>query len=106
MSRPVRFEAGALGDIIAAARYYNRERTGLGDEFREAVNQRVLALRGSPNAGVPVEHVRASLVARQVRVGRFPYLVVYVVTADDIRVIAVAHEKRLPSFWAERLGGG
>lgn len=103
MSRTIRFEPEALADIASAVRYYNCERRGLGTEFRQAINRRVLALRRFPNSGALVEHVTASLVARQVRARQFPYLVIYVVADDVIRVIAVAHEKRLPAFWVGRL---
>lgn len=103
MSRSIRFEPEALSDVASAVRYYNRERRGLGTEFRQAINQRVLWLRRFPNSGAPVEHVMASLVARQVRARQFPYLIIYVVADDVIHVVAVAHEKRLPAFWAGRL---
>jgi hypothetical protein len=78
-------------------------RSRCGVPFRQAVNRRVLTLRRFPNSGALVEHLAASLVARQVRVRQFPHLVIYVVADDVIRVIAVAHEKRLPAFWANRL---
>ena len=103
MSRSIRFEPEALADIASAVRYYNRERRGLGAEFRQAVNRRVLALRRFPTSGALVEHVTTSLVTRQVRARQFPYLVIYVVTDEVIRIVAVAHEKRLPTFWADRL---
>jgi plasmid stabilization system protein ParE len=105
VTRSIRFEPEALRDIAGAARYYDRERRGLGAEFRQAVNRRVLAFRRFPNSGAPVEHVTTSLVARQVRARQFRYLIIYVVTEDVIRVVAVAHEKRLPAFWADRLSG-
>lgn len=103
MTRPIRFEPEALADIAGAVRYYNRERPGLGTEFRQTVNRRALALRRFPQAGRLVEHVTLATVARQVLAQPFPYLIIYVLTDHDIRVVAVAHEKRLPAFWAERL---
>lgn len=103
MSRSIQFEPEALADIAGAARYYNRERPGLGSEFRHTVNRGILALRRFPNAGTPVEHITAALVIRQTRIQPFPYLAIYVVTDNDIRVVAVVHEKRLPGFWVTRL---
>lgn len=103
MSRSIRFEPEALRDIAGAVGFYNRQRRGLGTEFRQAIDYCVLALRRFPNSGVPVEHVTTSLVARQVRAHQFPYLIIYVVADDVIRVVAVAHEKRLPAFWVGRL---
>ncbi len=63
----------------------------------------MLALRRFPDSGAVVESVATSLVARQVRARPFPYLIIYVVADEAIRVVAVAHEKRLPSFWGGRL---
>lgn len=103
MSRSIRFEPEALNDIAGVVRYYNLERRGLGTEFRQAINQCVLALRRFPNSGAPVDHVTTGLVTRQVRARQFPYLIIYVVADDVIRVVAVAHEKRLPAFWVGRL---
>jgi hypothetical protein len=35
-------------------------------------------------------------------VRRFPYVVVFVMLDDDIRVVAVAHAKRRPAYWKGR----
>ena len=42
--------------------------------------------------------------ARQIRLRRFPYVIVYVVAGDVVRVVAIAHERQLPGYWASRLG--
>ena len=34
---------------------------------------------------------------------RFPYLIVYRVTASAIQVVAVAHARRRPGYWKTRL---
>jgi toxin ParE1/3/4 len=33
---------------------------------------------------------------------RFPYWLVYMVSEDEIRVLAVAHHSRRPGYWKER----
>ncbi len=33
---------------------------------------------------------------------RFPYSVIYHVTAEELRVIAVTHHRRRPGYWANR----
>ena len=40
---------------------------------------------------------------RQVRLREYPYLIVYDVSDDEIRVVAVAHEKQMPLNWSSRL---
>ena len=33
---------------------------------------------------------------------RFPYSIIYQVTAEELRVVAVAHHRRRPGYWANR----
>jgi plasmid stabilization system protein ParE len=33
---------------------------------------------------------------------RFPYSIIYQVTPDELRVIALAHQRRRPGYWAHR----
>jgi len=39
---------------------------------------------------------------RRFRLGRFPYALIYVVEADEIVVLAVAHLHRKPNYWRGR----
>lgn len=103
MSRTIRVDDEAVDEIIAGARYYEERARGRGDLFAEAAFARIERLNTFPNAGSPVWGVNGVLLARQVRLRKYPYLIVYVVSADEIRVVAVAHEKQLPLYWAPRL---
>ena len=33
---------------------------------------------------------------------RFPYSVIYQITTEELRVVAVAHQRRRPSYWIQR----
>ena len=33
---------------------------------------------------------------------RFPYSVIYQITTEELRIIAVAHNRRRPSYWSQR----
>lgn len=103
MSRTVRLDDEVLQEIIGAARYYDGRERGIGAQFADAVFARIERLGRFPDAGLPVRGVNGVLLARQVRLGRYPYLVVYAVSDDEIRVVAVAHEKQTPLYWASRL---
>jgi plasmid stabilization system protein ParE len=39
---------------------------------------------------------------RRLPIRKFPYSIVYYVREDEIRVIALAHHRREPSYWASR----
>lgn len=60
------------------------------------------ALAGS---GAPVPEVAADLLVRRAGVHRFPYHVAYLVIEDEIRVLAIAHDRRRPGYWKPRAGG-
>lgn len=45
----------------------------------------------------------AELGLRQVRLRQFPYRLVYMVVSDEIVIVAVAHERRRPGYWQDRL---
>ena len=42
-------------------------------------------------------------VVRPRRVGGFPFRLVYLVQPTELVVVAVAHDKRLPGYWRERV---
>lgn len=103
MISTVRLGAEALEEIIFAARYHDERERGRGDQFVEAIFARMQRLNSFPNAGSPVWGVDGLLLARQVRLRKYPYLIVYAVADDEIRVVAIAHERQMPLYWASRL---
>jgi toxin ParE1/3/4 len=92
------FHPVARRELEEAIDYYNAESQGLGSEFREEV-QRVLALLTRfPRLGQPV---RGSV--RRMMLSRFPYCIYYrPLTPDTLHILAVAHNRRRPEYWAGR----
>lgn len=41
---------------------------------------------------------------RRLMLGRHPYQLIYVVDVDLIRIFAVAHLRRKPRYWRDRIG--
>lgn len=39
---------------------------------------------------------------RRLPLRRFPYSIVYYLSESEIRILAVAHQRRRPGFWKER----
>ncbi len=103
MSARVRFEAEADAEYRSAARWYEEQRPGLGTEFLDAVDAAIDFAMRFPRAGTPVPRVSASLAVRAVPVRRFPYHVVYLPTESSVRILAVAHDRRRPGYWTDRL---
>lgn len=103
MTKPVRFDAEAEEEFTAAAGWYERERPGLGGEFLVSVNETVLEVRERPETFSLVPAVPQALGVRRALVKRFPYAVVFLELADEIRVLAVAHGARKPGYWRDRV---
>ena len=103
MTRRLRIDDEALEELVGAARWYEERERGRGALFADAAFGKVEVLSSFPDAGVPVQGVSGALLARQVRLLRYPYLVVYAVADDEIRVVAFAHERQQPGYWTDRL---
>jgi len=101
--KALRTEPEASAELAEAAAWYEGKREGLGREFLEAVDAALEFVRSFPDAGSPVPLVAKNLSARKVPVRRFPFHVVYLEMSDGIRVLAFAHDRRLPGYWMSRM---
>lgn len=92
-----RFHRLASDDLAEAVGFYEKERSGLGLELAEEVERTLSLLRAFPEAA---PRVRGEF--RRAVVSRFPYSLIYRIAGDVLRVVAVAHHKREPSYWVRR----
>lgn len=76
MSKPLLSDPEADVELGHAAGWYEQQRTGLGQEFLDAVEATVDLLSSFPKLGQSMPYVPADLPARRVPVERFPYHVV------------------------------
>jgi hypothetical protein len=95
--KPCGIHAAATLDLRLAARWYDRQRRGLGVELVLAVDDAIhkiveAPLRWPVFAG-----------ARRYILGRFPFSVIYRVVDERIQVVAIAHHSRRPAYWGRRL---
>lgn len=92
------FHPEAEVEFARASEFYDAERAGLGAEFVNAVDQATAFVLAHPDAGTPV---RAGL--RRWLVRRFPYSIIYREEPERVYVLAVAHQRRQPGYWRERV---
>jgi len=96
--KPVVYHCEAHVELVAAAKYYECQRHGLGRRFLRAVHGALAQISGNPERFPFYERP-----ARACRVVGFPYRVVYEDLPDAIYVVAVAHTRREPGYWRRRL---
>ena len=88
----------AAADIEEAYLWYEKQRTGLGDEFLDAVDSLLTKIVANP-AAYPVIHREA----RRALLHRFPYAVFFRSYDETIVVIACMHGRRNPRRWKARM---
>ncbi len=104
MSRLVLIEPEAEQEIRAARDWYEERREGLGADFVDCVDDAVKRIGEVPTASAPVPGVPEHLEVRRVFLKRFPYAAVFVEQDEAISVVALAHLKRRPGYWLQRVG--
>jgi len=96
----VRFHPAATAEAEAAIRWYNERVPGLGDDFRVETVRGVERVAEAPLTWPTSAYDPR---ARRLVLARFPYALVYVVTAQGVVVVAVAHARRRPAYWRKRV---
>ena len=94
----VEIDAAALAEAIEAQEFYAAQRPGLGDEFALELDKAMLRIAAYPAVWPPFSNR-----TRRYLMDRFPYSVVYRVSGEVARVVAVFHQHRRPEFWRSRL---
>jgi toxin ParE1/3/4 len=86
-------------EMAEAASFYEAGTAGLGHAFLDDIEKSFERILADPEAFPIVgENVRQALSRR------FPYSIFFAIeSADFIRVVAVAHQKRRPEYWRNRL---
>jgi plasmid stabilization system protein ParE len=99
----VRFDDEADAEYRSAGRWYEARRNNLGIEFFDAVDATIDQIVTMPRAGSMVGLLPVELTVRRRAVQRFPYHVVYLELPTHIRILAIAHDRRKPGYWNERV---
>lgn len=95
--RVLRVRPAAAADIEEAFLWYEGQRPGLGDEFRQELKAALDRITASPEL-YQVLHRET----RRALIRRFPYCLFYRVYPEAIVVVAVMHARRNPRRWRSR----
>lgn len=101
--RTLRVLPEAEEELAEAAEWYESKRTGLGVDLVAIVDRAFDELLDAP---LSYALWRADRPYRRQILTRFPYIVFFRVEDDVVEIVAIAHTKRRPGFWLERVRRG
>lgn len=96
----ISFHPAARAEFDEATAFYEAATPGLGVTFVGAIGAALVRLEDRPHVAPRLPrrpHVRRAVVQA------FPYAIVYTISGDELRVLAIAHQHRKPRYWANRL---
>jgi plasmid stabilization system protein ParE len=99
MRKPVIVRAEAETDLAEAYQWYEQQVRDLGGEFLLCVDAVMAAIERDPQI-YPVVYKG---IIRRALMRRFPYCVFFVEGERSVSIIAVAHAKRNPRVWQDRV---
>lgn len=92
------FHPKARAEYRQAVEFYKAESMRLGREFAVEARAAIDSLLATPEAGSPDVYGTRRKLVRQ-----FPFVIVYEVVGDVLRIIAFMHQRRKPGYWTSRL---
>jgi len=94
----VRFLTLAQQEVDEAVAWFGERAEGKGVDFLDELDRIVRLVKTYPFAAPQIDlEIRRRLFAR------FPYSLIYGIDHNTIVVIAVAHSRRAPHYWVDRL---
>lgn len=94
----IEFLLEAEEELIEAAAFYQARAEGLGEQFLSEIERSVRYLSEQPLMGQKLDESLRRFLLR-----RFPYALIYSAEPDTLLVVAVAHQRREPGYWRNRL---
>lgn len=95
---PIEYHPAARYEVLDAFEWYMDRSAAVAARFQQDLDEAQLKIQASPEVWASYLHG-----TRRYLLKRFGYVVTYRVTDHHIQVIAVAHGRRKPGYWADRL---
>lgn len=103
MTLRFRYHPEARRELDEAVDWYENAASGLGGVFFAEVEAAVRAACDHPTRWPLFPRVDLELAVHRKVLRRFPYSVAWLVGPAEIVIVAVAHSKRRPGYWLERV---
>jgi len=101
--KTLRLELEAVNEMEEAARWYEKRQPGLAARFLDEIERLQKTVVERPASYPRLDLPLADLEIRRALLSRFPYALVFLDREDEIRILAIAHTKRRPGYWLNRL---
>ena len=101
--RILRILAAAAEEAAEAAAWYEKERSGLGIDFQNAIEAALDVLEQDIVPLTSMPGVSGARGVKRLMLRRFPYAVIVYESDAEIMVIAFAHHSRRPGYWRDRV---
>lgn len=95
--------SAANAEAIAAALWYDDRQVGLADAFLAEMQAAFESIRHAPQSMALLEYYAGKHEVRRCLMHRFPYAMIFVCRPDEVVIVAVAHTRRRPLYWLNRL---
>ena len=96
--KPIRVHPEAQREAEATVEWYGQRSPHAAARLVVELRSALERIQQSPN-----QFPQLAFNTRRKVLGRFPYLVVFRETTSEIEIVAVAHGRRRPGYWRERL---
>ena len=100
-----REHAEAFEEYRAAAKWYETQRPGWGDVFMDSVDSSIETIRDPSIRWGFYLGRRSTPQVYSRSVAGFPFDIVFLLIGEEVYVVAYAHERRMPGYWAHRVEG-
>ncbi|MDO9462362.1 MAG: type II toxin-antitoxin system RelE/ParE family toxin [Deltaproteobacteria bacterium] len=97
MNFSIWFHPDAEAEINEASTFLDIESRGLGVAFLDDVQHAIEVILSHPE----ISPIIKGRVRRKV-LWKFPYSIIYSVAGNQIRILAVSHQRRRPFYWRHR----
>jgi toxin ParE1/3/4 len=98
MPRQIRFHPAALQDAEGATAWYGARSTRSAARFLEELDRLLEVV-----ATVPEQFPKTDSGPSRALFRRFPFFLAFRIDSENVVIFAVAHGKRRPHFWRDRL---
>jgi len=93
------FSEAAFAEHLEHVAYYEERRAGLGQRYLAAFDAAMLKVCDHPERFA----IEAPPSIRRIRVPGFPFNILYRMVDLEVEVLVIAHHRRRPRYWVERL---